>query len=961
MKRTKNILLLLGLLSTFTLSPLSQERVDIPLVKKQASGKSTADETEPGDFNIYFRSNLAREFRNYVWAWNTENDLSALFPMSSAEAVTFPELEDDSLTFLPLYLNYGTQYAGVSEWSSGTDITFQITKDNFFTGFVFRDETGSDNYKTKDFVLEPEKFQPEEDGTINVYIDDDKGVYYNLEDFPTSPIDSVKYGEEVVEGKRVPFVEITPKSGKDLKKDIGDVSTLFVNRYNYIEGVKTTRATLSLDATKSILEEDYGKLYFRDETPLSLTYHYELMQTLGAGKNSSAGDISFLRYYSSEEFDSAYATEKKLGAFVNGDATVFRLWSPTSTSVTLNLYPESQGTDKAQYSMKKDANGVFEVALKGNLSGYYYTFDLLAFGSYKYDIADPYAYSSNSNGKRSMVVDFDSLDGAEEFEKETDFTPEYENAACVTIMEMHTRDFSMSESWNGSEKNRGKFKGLIEEGTTVSKDGVTKKTGFDYVKELKENGLTHVQIMPAYDFGSVDEDLIDDPEYNSLPYNGAYNWGYDPQQYNAPEGSYSSDPNDGYARVEEFRDFVETYNENGIGVVMDVVYNHMPAQSGSTFEDVFPGYYFRTTNYSGAGADIASQRTMVRKFIVDSVVSWVENYHVSGFRFDLMGLLDLDTMIAVRQAVDKIDPDILVYGEGWSMFGGDEDYGERHTDMAVQSNLEKMGEDFVGAFNDDFRDAISGGNTDPNAYGFVQDALDGTNFNSQAKARLNYGLSGTYYVGGSGRFTYSWDSSDGLLASIAYAECHDNMTLYDKFSISTANLDKVDDEVIMANDTVLGALSPSFFQMGQDFGRSKKITDEKYLVSGNYYEDTKHGLENVWYSHNSYNLSDDINAIDWNNLITKSNIKERFDKALRRRHENSLLMGETYSCTDFNNVNRGGYKQDLYPEDKVLSYSLQCEGGVYYFVQNYSNADYTIPGTDVVVPRGEVLTRFLKN
>ncbi len=961
MKKTRNILAALGLIAAFSLIPLSQETIRLPLVKRQAEAASTADETEPGNFNVYFRSNIDRQYRNYVWAWNTEADISALFPMSSAEAVTFPELNDDSLTFLPLYLNYGKEYSGLSAWSSGTDITFQIDAKNFFTGFVFRDETGSNNYKTKDFVLEPEKFQPEEDGTINIYIDEDKGVYYNLAEFPTSPIDSVKYGEEEVDGTLVPYIEITPKSGKDLLQDIGDVSTLTLGRYNYIDGVKTTRATLRFDADKSILESDYGKLYLRDPSPLSLTYHYELMQSLGEGRTSSAGDVSFLRYYSSEEFDAQYATDKKLGAFVNGDATVFRLWSPTATSVTLNLYPESQGEDVAEYRMVKDENSVFEIALQGNLSGYYYTFDILAFGSTSTDVADPYAFSSNANGRRSMVVDFASLEGADEFAAETDFTPEYENASGVTIMEMHTRDFSMSDSWNGSQENRGKFHGLIEEGTTVSQDGVTRKTGFDYVKELKDLGLSHVQIMPSYDFGSVDEDRIDDPEYNSLPYNGAYNWGYDPQQYNAPEGSYSSDPNDGYARVQEFRDFVSTYNENGIGVVMDVVYNHMPAQSGSTFEDVFPGYYFRTENYSGAGADIASQRTMVRKFIVDSVVSWVENYHVSGFRFDLMGLLDLDTMIAVREALDAIDPDILVYGEGWSMFGGDEDYGERHTDMAVQGNIAKMGESFVGAFNDDFRDAISGGNTNPDAYGFVQDALDGDNFNSQAKTRLYYGLSGTYYVGDSGRFTYSWDSSDGLMSSIAYAECHDNMTLYDKFSISTANLDKVDDEVIMANDTVLGVLSPSFFQLGQDFGRSKKITDEKYLVSGSYYEDTKHGLENVWYSHNSYNLSDDINAIDWTNLITKSNIKERFDEALSRRHENSLLMGDTYSCSDFNNANRGGYRQNLYEENNVLSYSLQCEGGVYYFVQNYTDSDYTIPGTSVVVPKGEVVTRFLKN
>lgn len=921
--------------------------------------KSTADETEPGDVNIYIYSTKPAKDRNWIWAWSNNESLpGALFPVSSAPTVSFEELGEE-FQFIPLYLNFNQEYSCQNNWSGSAETSFKVTENNFFTGLIIRNEDGSS--KSTDNAIDLSKAEVDASGHRNIYIYEGKKVVYSLADFPTSPIESATYNEikDPDTKEIIPQIKIVAKNGKNfadiLTTDILKRGLVLRGYITNPDGSTEGKDRHVIDTSKIVIDGNSATLVWKDNKGLNPQYKYQIQYTpVAGGDYDNLADVSLLSYYSSNAFDEKYHTNKKLGAFVvNDNTTVFRLWSPSATSVTLNLYPNQASKDRTPYNMTRDDNGVFSVALQGNLHGYYYTFDVNNYGVVDKDVPDPYANSSNANGLKSMVVDFNKINTSE-FTAQKSWAPKVDgNYAGVTIMEMHTRDFTSNASWNGDSKNKGKFAGLTEEGTALA-DGT--KTGFDYVKDLKAKGLSHVQILPAFDFASVDETKLDDPEYQAKPISGTFNWGYDPQQYNAPEGSYSSDSNDGKTRVKEFHDFVDTYNKNGIGVIMDVVYNHMPQQTGTSFERVFPGYYFRSKQSSGAGVDLATQRGMVRQFIVDSVVGWAKNYHISGFRFDLMGLLDRDTMQYIRQEVDKIDPNILIYGEGWDMFQGDPDYGTRHSALATKGNVNKMGEDWVGLFGDEYRDAVAGKNNDPSATGYVQNVLNGGTIDEQTLDKMYFGLTGTYWQGQSGGTTYSSSSSDGIGAAIAYLECHDNMTLWDHFSVSrtSANID-VKKEVSMANDSVLSALSPAFFQMGQDFGRSKAFKDEKFKVNNGYYTDPIDPT--IFYSHNSYNLSDEVNGINWNLLTTNSSVKQAFDTALQRRSELAPKLGKSYSVSDFYDTKKGDFKAKLIDNNKVISFSLKLsDGKTYYYAQNFSGSNQTITSINQTIKPYSVLS-----
>lgn len=974
--KKRNYLNLLGLIAISTLVSC-QGVMPIDGLYKRADGaaKSTASETEAGDFNIYLSYDGERTDRDYVWAWNREDSTipGALFPISSSEYVTFSNISDD-IQFLALHLNFDTVYECWTTWTddvtSTPTSTFSITEDVYWTGLLFRDSSGDKKDAKGDLIIDKSKVQKDSNGNISIWVDDAKGVYYSEADFPVTPVDTCTY-KELNNGETTTYTaQVKAKSKYNLTQFFNERYTDYVLRkYRYEGGVKKYARSVFIDKTSSTLESDKATLVLKTSEPLDLTYKYSLSaQFEKGGPFSDLADLDFGKYYSSRNFELKYYTKEKLGAYTKNGVTVFKVWSPTANAMTLNLYKDADTKKVTKYEMKKSEKGVFAVALVGNLHSYYYTFDVNNYGDVEKDVPDPYAYSSNTNGKRSMVVDFDKVhEGSTQYSTETQnkWAPDSSNYAGVTIMEMHTRDFSSSSSWNGSEANRGKFTGLYESGTKLN-DGT--KTGFDYVKDLKQSGLTHVQIMPAYDFASVDETKLNDAAYKAKASGGIYNWGYDPQQYNAPEGSYSTNPNDGNSRVNEFATFVEEYNKAGVGVIMDVVYNHMPSSTGTPFELMFPGYYFRGKSSSGAGTDLATQRGMVRRFIVDSVVSWATNYHISGFRFDLMGLFDMATMKEVRKALNEVDPNILVYGEAWSMFGGDPYYGTRHEDMATQGNLNSAGEDWVGAFNDDYRDALPGKNNDTSQRGYVQMALgyaDGA-WDAQKLDKIYYGLSGTYWTGDTGRPTYNNSAlaKSSIGASVAYVECHDNLTLYDHYMLSrTASMTESDihKEVIMTNDNLLSSLSTAFFQIGQDFGKSKKVTDAKLMVSGTYYEDPF--TEGVVYSHNSYNSSDAVNQIDWNLLKTNNDISTSFRTALKRRSTIAGQLGDSYNCIDF--YQKGNFTAKLIDNQGVITYSYVVNDGTgkktYYFGQNFTGTDVYYSQVGKNIPAYGTVAEIVQN
>ena len=521
-------------------------------------------------------------------------------------------------------------------------------------------------------------------------------------------------------------------------------------------------------------------------------------------------------YYSSAEFENQFTYEgDDLGATWSKEATTFRLWAPTATAVTVNLYESgTEGTDDLIESieMTADVKGTWVATKEGDLSGTYYTYTVTV-DSVQTEACDPYARTTGVNGKRAMVIDLDSTD-PEGWENDKD--PHGGNSIVdAVIYELHVRDLSVDES--SGITNKGKFLGLIESGTKNA-NGIP--TGLDHMVNL---GITHLHILPSYDYGSVDESKLDTPQFN---------WGYDPVNYNVPEGSYATDPFNGEVRVKEFKQMVKGLHDSGISVIMDVVYNHVYNAEEFCFNKIVPQYFSRTTadglysNGSACGNDTASERAMVRKYIIDSVKYWADEYHIDGFRFDLAGLIDTDTINACIEEVHKTHPNVIFYGEGWSM---NTLVTKPDVTMATQKNS-TLTPSFA-FFSDSIRDALRGSNSNTSKPGFINGA---GGFTGDIKAG---------FMGAPG-----WCKSP--TQTINYASCHDGYTLFDRITLATPDA-SVADRIKMNNlaaAVVLTSQGTPFIHAGEEMLRSKPLEDGS-------------GFE-----HNSYKSADAVNNLKWNDL-----------------------------------------------------------------------------------------------
>ena len=521
-------------------------------------------------------------------------------------------------------------------------------------------------------------------------------------------------------------------------------------------------------------------------------------------------------YYSSAEFESQYTYDgDDLGATWSKEATAFRLWAPTATAVTVNLYESgTEGTDDLIESieMTADVKGTWVATKEGDLSGTYYTYTVTVDGVQN-EACDPYARTTGVNGKRAMVIDLDATD-PEGWENDKD--PHGGNSIVdAVIYELHVRDLSVDES--SGITNKGKFLGLIESGTKNA-NGIP--TGLDHMVNL---GITHLHILPSYDYGSVDESKLDTPQFN---------WGYDPVNYNVPEGSYATDPFNGEVRVKEFKQMVKGLHDSGISVIMDVVYNHVYNAEEFCFNKIVPQYFSRTTadglysNGSACGNDTASERAMVRKYIIDSVKYWADEYHIDGFRFDLAGLIDTDTINACIEEVHKTHPNVIFYGEGWSM---NTLVTKPDVTMATQKNS-TLTPGFA-FFSDSIRDALRGSNSNTSKPGFINGA---GGFTGDIKAG---------FMGAPG-----WCKSP--TQTINYASCHDGYTLFDRITLATPDA-SVADRIKMNNlaaAVVLTSQGTPFIHAGEEMLRSKPLEDGS-------------GFE-----HNSYKSADAVNNLKWNDL-----------------------------------------------------------------------------------------------
>jgi pullulanase len=534
-------------------------------------------------------------------------------------------------------------------------------------------------------------------------------------------------------------------------------------------------------------------------------------------------------------------TGSDLGVNYSSQKTAFKVWAPMATAVKLRLYDAGDGGQAINtLNLDKAANGVWQITVKQDVKNQYYTFQVMQDGKWLAEAPDIYAKAVGVNGHRGMVVNLKDTDPAG---WKSDKKPPLKTPTDAIIYELHIRD--ISEDANSGIKNKGKFLGLTETGTT-SPDGLS--TGLDHIKEL---GVTHVHLLPSFDFNSVDE---------TKPSAGQYNWGYDPLNYNVPEGSYSTNPYDGNVRIKEFKQMVQALHKNGLRVILDVVYNHTADIDHANFTQFAPGYFYRHNadgsyaNGTGCGNETASERPMMRKFMIESVAYWAKEYHLDGFRFDLMGVHDIVTMNAISNVLHKIDPTIIIYGEGWA--AGQSPLPEDQ--RAVKKNIYELNQ--VAAFSDDLRDGLKGGFSDVKSKGFVSG-------DEHSKESIKFGIVASTQ---NSQIDYSkvnyskaaWAAQP--YQTISYVSCHDDNTLFDRLQIANpgateADLIKMDK---LANTIVLTSQGIAFLHSGAELLR------------------TKQGIAN------SFRSADTINEIDWSRKTKYQAVFNYYKQlvALRKNH-----------------------------------------------------------------------------
>lgn len=540
-----------------------------------------------------------------------------------------------------------------------------------------------------------------------------------------------------------------------------------------------------------------------------------------------------------------------LGMAWTPQRSTFKLWSPPADAVQLHLYEQGTGGRPVRtLALKPHGQGVWAGEIEGDQQGKFYTVQVHINGQWLQETPDPYAKAVGVNGLRGMIVDRASThpEGWE-----NDRKPPLAQPNDIILYELHLRDLSVHPE--SGIRNKGKYLGLAETG---AQNTLGQSTGLDHIAEL---GVTHVHLLPAFDFRytSVDE---------TRPDLAKYNWGYDPENYNVPEGSYSTDPYDGRVRIREFKQMVQALHSKGLRVVMDVVYNHTGATEGSVFNRVVPGYYYRQnkeggfSNASACGNETASERAMMRRYIIESVLWWAKEYHVDGFRFDLMGIHDIETMNQVSAALHAYDPSIYIYGEGWTAGGSP----LPDADRAIKANTYRLNQ--IAAFSDDFRDALKGSVFAHQEKGFVSGRTD-----QEESIKFGIVASIQHPQIDYSKVNYSkapWSKAPDQ--TISYAECHDNHTLWDRLTLSCPEASE-EDRIKMhklALGMVLTAQGVPFLHAGTEFLR------------------TKNGVEN------SFESPDSINQINWERKAKYIEVNEYVKGliALRKSHPAFRLTSE---------------------------------------------------------------------
>ncbi|HDR4461258.1 TPA: type I pullulanase [Bacillus cereus] len=720
--------------------------------------------------------------------------LSSVFSFQSVKAVSNSKTTE-------IIIHYKEKLGNTKDWNlwlwgeNANGTSYQFTGEDEFGKYAKIKIDG--DYNRVGFIVRTNEWEKDggdrwieniKDGRAEVWILSGDEKVYN-----SKPSSDLSIQKATIDG----FHEITvttnvPFNIKEKKIEIEGIKIKNITPYDINSG----------DITNKV------KIITEQKIDLKQTYKVEIENL--ADTNTEIGKV-----IRSEEFDNLfYYGGNDLGNTYTPQHTKFRLWAPTASEAKLVTYKKWSDKIGAEINMQQGEKGTWTSELKGNQKGLFYTYKV-KIGDKWTEAVDPYVRAASVNGDKGAVV---NLEETNPKKWKANKKPKFKNPEDAIIYELHVRDLSIQPE--SGIKQKGKYLGVTEKGTK-GPEGV--KTGLDHIKDL---GVTHVQFLPIFDYASVNEETLNEPQYN---------WGYDPKNFNVPEGSYSTNPYEPTVRITELKQMVQTLHDNNLRVVMDVVYNHMYNAAESNFHKLVPGYYYRYNedgtfaNGTGVGNDTASERKMMRKFMVESVTYWAKEYNLDGFRFDLMGIHDYETMNEIRKAVNQIDPSIILHGEGWDL----------NTPLAAelkanQKNAEKM--KGIAHFNDDIRDGLKGSVFEEKENGFVNGKQ---NMEDRIKKGITAGID--YDTNSS-----TYQDPEQVLT---YVEAHDNHTLWDKLELTNSG----DNEEVrkqmhkLSSSILLTSQGIPFLHAGQEFMR------------------TKYG------DHNSYKSPDSINQMDWLRRATFNN------------------------------------------------------------------------------------------
>lgn len=712
--------------------------------------------------------------------------LSSVFSFQSVKAVSNSKTTE-------IIVHYKEQTGNTKNWNLWTWGENANGKSYEFTG---EDEFGKyakikidGDYNRVGFIIRTNEWEKDggdrwieniKDGRAEVWILSGDEKVYNSK--PSSDLTiqkaSIDSFNEITVTTNVPF------NSKEQKIEIEGIKIKEINPFDKNGG----------DITNKV------KIITEQKIDLKQTYKVKIENL--AYTNTEIGKV-----IRSEEFDKLfYYSGNDLGNIYSPQHTKFRVWAPTASEAKLVTYKKWNDKIGTEINMQQGEKGTWKAEIKGNQKGLFYTYKV-KIGDKWTEAVDPYVRAASVNGDKGVVIDLNETNPKK---WKANKKPEFKNPEDAIIYELHVRDLSIQPE--SGIKQKGKYLGVTEKGTK-GPEGV--KTGLDHMKDL---GVTHVQFLPIFDYASVNEETLNEPQYN---------WGYDPKNFNVPEGSYSTNPYEPTVRITELKQMIQVLHDNNLRVVMDVVYNHMYNAAESNFHKLVPGYYYRYNedgtfaNGTGVGNDTASERKMMRKFMVDSVTYWAKEYNLDGFRFDLMGIHDYETMNEIRKTVNQIDPSIILHGEGWDL----------NTPLAAelkanQKNAEKM--KGIAHFNDNIRDGLKGSVFEEKENGFINGK---ENMEDRIKKGITAGID--YDTNSS-----TYQDPEQVLT---YVEAHDNHTLWDKLELTNPGdsaevrkqMHKLSSSILLTSQGI------PFLHAGQEFMR------------------TKYG------DHNSYKSPDSINQMDW--------------------------------------------------------------------------------------------------